>query len=71
MNPAVGVLALAVVALAVYAWRLRKRVAIPTPDGVQVAALQAKLATYDEATKVLAARITYERDVRIAVGFKA
>lgn len=71
MNPFVVVLALALLAVSLYAWRLRKRQAAPSTDSVQVAALQAKLATYDEAAKVLAARITYERDVRIAVGFKA
>lgn len=64
------VLVLALLAVALYAWRLRKRQAPPSADSAQVSALQAKLATYDAAAKVLATRITYERDVRIAVGFK-
>lgn len=70
MSPFAVVLALALAALTIYAWRLRKRVNANSPDGAQVSALQAKIATYDEATKMLAARIVYERDVRAAVGLK-
>jgi hypothetical protein len=71
VNPVIGVLALALVALAAYAWRLRKQRATPSPTTDQVTALRAQLAAYDEAAKLLAARIIYERDVRIAVGIKA
>jgi hypothetical protein len=71
VNPVIVVLALALVAVAAYAWRLRQQRPTPSPTTDQVAALRAQLAAYDEAAKLLAARIIYERDVRIAVGIKA
>lgn len=64
-------LALALLIAVAYAWRLRKRQVSVVPSSVQFAALRAQLGSYDEAAKLLAARITYERAVRTAVGIKA